>query len=200
MTGYGLAVVPARGFVAVAEHGAVSWLDIELCSGEFARILPHEGGFKSQLDPVTTKSVYDVAGIEALDSPARWAVQTSLYRCDWPPGLRLRSTAFPADSCAFEFFTDDELMIWVQTPQHIPALMEMRAPDQFLMEMDDQSITPSVWFSYSQQSRPWLQRHSIIDLGGAKCVLSLQCPAGMRRKALEHVVFLEAKCARTIHD
>lgn len=192
MTGYGLAVVPTRGFVAVAEHGAVPWVDIELRSGEFARVLPHEGGFKSQLDPATTKSVYDVAGIVAIDSPARWTVQTSRYRCDWPPGLRLRSTAFPADSCAFEFFTDDELMIWVQTPQRIPALHDMGGTGQSLVGMDAQSTMPSVWFSYSMQCRPWLQRHSIINLGGSRCVLSLQCPADMKGKALEHVVFLEA--------
>ena len=155
LVGYDLAIVPAQAFVAWAENGPAARVDIGLSSGAFAQIIPHEGGYKSKLDLTTTSSVYDVAQIELLTAPARWAVQTSIYRCDWPAGGKLRSIVAPSAPWPFDFFTENGLLIWVQNPRQIPVLQDMAAPGQSLIEMNERNSAPSVLLSYLVQSQPW---------------------------------------------
>ena len=176
ITGFDIAVIPAGRFTASATTGHENCVGIELSNGAFAEVIAYDGGFRSRIDRATTSSVYDVARIESLASAPLWKVQTSLFEVDWPRGFKLRSCDYPASPSPFEFFTDNEVLLFIQNPRMIPSLSSMRACDQKVLEIDELGKRPSILLGYRRSWSRWQQRHSVLSVGNHRVVLTSQYP------------------------
>src|SRR5205085_9281107 len=119
LAGYHLAVIPQAPFRIQRTEGQAPAIDVEYFASSgtlFARLIPHEGGYKSKLDQYT-KSLYDVLDVE--DGPeGEWQIQTSAFTCAWPNGYTLCSTHFPENPVPFNLFGPNNEAITVQCPDN----------------------------------------------------------------------------------
>lgn len=185
IAGFDLAITPVGKFTATATTGEENCAGLELSNGAFAEIIPSDGGFRSRIDRATTSSVYDVARIELLASSPLWKVQTSLFEVDWPRGFKLRSCDYPASPSPFEFYTNNEVLLFIQNPRLIPSLLSMCAPDQKVLEIDELGRSPSILLGYRRSWSRWQQRHSILSVGNHRVVLTSQYPLAELEVAVE---------------
>ena len=190
--GFDLAITPMAAFCASATIGIESYLSLELADGAFAEIIARDGGFRSRIDPSTTSSVYDVAKIESSASKSKWEVQTSIYTVEWPMGLKLRSCDYPSSSSPFEFYYENRVLLFIQNPQAFPSLPDMCAPGQSIVELDDSGDKPSVLLSYRRSWQRWQQRHSVLNVGRHRLVLTAQYPLTEKNLAQDAIRELES--------
>ena len=183
--GFDLAITPVGAFCASAKIGGENLVGVELSNGAFAEVIASGGGFRSRIDAATTSTVYDVANIESISCEPSWKVQTSLFELEWPSGFKLRSCDYPAAPSPFEFFSENQVLLFIQNPKSLPSLPNMCAPGQSIVELNESSDRPSILLSYRRNWQRWQQRHCILSVGDHRFVLTSQFPLTEKTLAIE---------------
>jgi hypothetical protein len=192
LNGWGLQVVPAGDFETEWNEEARN-LDMKLYDGRFAQIHVDGAGYRSKLDPRTTKSLGDVVDIHPGETGRYWRVETGLYRFVWPAGYRIACRADQAPMIAVDLLGRNNECIFIQNPRTMPALGQMAGPGQSILDQDD--ADHSILLGYLLDGVDWRQRHTMVTVGSRDLAVSGQSPVhafpGVERAMREIVSSIE---------
>jgi hypothetical protein len=175
-SGFGLRVVPVRPPYRFRLSAIPSELDVERSdSGSwlFARVIPHEGGYRSRIAEHTPSLA---AVLDVLSGPQsnEWWLDTSVYRVPLPVGW----TAFSATGpCLFDLVSSNGAVIFIQTPARVPELSAMCAPGQRVVATGGDGASDWIDLRYIHEGIEWHQRHRVRRCGTTDIVVTAQAPA-----------------------
>ncbi len=177
-SGFGIRIVPKAAPYRMRHGPGDRRLDVECERGgewRFARISPDGiGGCISQLGE-NTNSLDDV--LDVIEGPNwnAWWLETSTFRLPLPIAW-----TFHADGSAapvlFDLIGPGGAAIYVQTPRRIPAPEALVAPGQTLRKSGGSGNDFWVEVAYNHYGERWFQRHTVVSLGKARCVVTIQAP------------------------
>ncbi len=176
--GFRLTVIPRAPFRIERTESVHDAVDVSYHSPRgrlFARLIPHEGGYKSQIDQHTA-SLYDVLDVEPGPDLDDWRLKTSVFTCAWPRGYVLGSNNFPHDPSPFDLVGKNHEMISIQQPRNMPALEAMCGPNQTIEHIEKSAEGEWIDVEYSHNGDEWMQRHQIVAAEDLRFVVSLQAP------------------------
>lgn len=186
LAGFQLTVIPRAPFRIERTDAAPDALDVHYRSPEgplFARLIPHEGGYKSKLDQ-NTASLYEVLDVDLGPSLDDWRLETSIFSCAWPRGFGLFSNRFPQDPGPFDLLGDNREMIFIQKPRKLPALEDMCAPNQKVEQFEKTAEAEWIELAYSHEGLDWIQRYEIVRLNDVGLVVTMQSPGRFATDAI----------------
>jgi|688.fasta_scaffold266391_3 hypothetical protein len=178
VAGFRLTVIPRAPFRIQRDDAALNAIDVEYQAPGgplFARLVPKDGGYTSKIDQ-STRSLYDVLDIENGPDLDDWRLETSVFTCAWPHGYAVCSNNFPNDPGPFDLIGPNNEMIYIQTPRQLPALKEMRAPNQKVKHIEHRGESGWIELEYTNDGEPWCQRHEIAALSNRRMVVTMQAP------------------------
>jgi hypothetical protein len=152
-------------------------LDVECWPGTrdlFARITPADGGYSSTLGE-GTGALEEVVEIAAGPTFTSWWLETSVYRVPLVSGWRALGEGVPGQSSVFDLVRPDGTMMFVQTPKNIPPPARMVAPGQRRHAQGTGARSEWVEVRYEHDGVEWAQRHDVVRLPGATCIVTVQC-------------------------
>jgi len=183
-SGFGLRVIPKSAPYRFALASVPAHLDVGRRVGQswlFARVIPVEGGYRSQLAE-DTASLADVLDVEIGPASSGWWLDTSVYRVPLPAGW----TAVSADGPGvFDLVGPDHSLIFIQTPARIGNVSDLRTSDQVIASTGADAQSEWVHLRYSHDGAEWHQRHHVRRLGGIAVVVTAQARVEAMPGALE---------------
>jgi hypothetical protein len=177
-SGFGLRVIPVHAPYGLAIGPESHQLDIECWPGTrdlFARVTPADGGYSSMLGE-GTGALDDVVDIVPGPAFTSWWLETSVYRIPLVSGWRALAEGVPDQPSMFDLVRPDGALLFVQTPKNIPAPARMVAPGQRLHAQGTGARSEWVEVRYQHDGVEWAQRHDVVPLAGATCIVTVQCP------------------------
>jgi hypothetical protein len=175
-SGFGLRVVPKTAPYRFSLSPTPPGIDVERAVGGrwlFARVVPEQGGYRSQLDE-HTPALAEVADVGAGPDWDRWWAETSHYRIPLLPGWTLQAADEPNAPGVFDLLGPLGMLIYLQTPAHPPALTEVAAPGQQVVASGDGPRSQWVELRYVHVGEPWAQRHHLMRIGSRNLVVTAQ--------------------------
>ncbi len=175
-SGFGLRLVPKTAPYRFALSPTPPAIDVERAAGErwlFARVVPEQGGYWSQLDE-HTPSLAEVVDVTAGPDWGEWWAETSQFRIPLLPGWTLQATDEPNAPGVVDLLGPLGMLIYVQTPAHLPVLTDAAAPGQQVVASGDGPRSQWVELRYVHGGEPWAQRHDLMRVGSRNLVVTAQ--------------------------
>ncbi len=175
-SGFGLRLIPKTAPYRFALSPTPPAIDVERAVGErwlFARVVPEQGSYRSQLDE-HTPSLAEVVDVEAGPDWGEWWAETSRFRLPLLPGWTLQATDEPNAPSVFDLLGPQGMLIYVQTPAHPPVLADVAAPDQRVVTSGEGPRSQWVELRYVHGGEPWAQRHDLMRIGSGHLVVTAQ--------------------------
>ena len=176
VAGFQLTVVPRAPFRIRHAGSPPNAIDIEYHSPNgqlFARLIPHDGGYKSKIDQ-HTESLFDVLDVETGPDINHWRIETTIFTCCWPLGYALCSNNFPNDPGPFDLVGPNNEMIYIQHPNNLPDVAELCAPDQTVVNIKRNAESEWIDLEYDHAGLKWRQRHEVITLLDRRVAVTMQ--------------------------
>jgi hypothetical protein len=193
-SGFGLRVIPKSPPYRFALSAAQAHLDVERHDGRswlFARVIPHDGGYQSNLAE-HTGSLADVVDVVVGPQWNQWWLDTSVYRVPLPAGWTATSADGPSK---FDLAGPGGALIFVQTPSRLPALSDMRTPDQRIVSTGADAHSEWVDLAYVHDGTEWRQRHHLRRLDDVNIVLTAQAAV----HAMPGAIATQAELVQAVH-
>ena len=176
-SGFGLRVIPKSApYHYLLSPSTPAHLDVERYDGRrwlFARVVPHEGGYTSKLAEGTA-ALADVLDVVAGPEWDRWWLETSLYRLPLPVDW-MASAEVPG---VLDLMGSDDALVFIRTPDHPPALSELRSAEQQVVSTGRDALSEWVELEYIHEGAEWRQRNQLRRLDGMHILVTAQAPAG----------------------
>ena len=178
LNGFQLQVIPRAPFRIGRCVDVKDAVDIEYQSKDgllFARLIPDGGGYKSKLDQ-NTSSLYDVVDVNDGNNSGEWIIETSVFDCCWPVGYAICSNNFPNDPSPFDLIGGDSEFIYIQRPQKCPAIEEMYAQNQSVVDIGKSDISEWINLEYVHENERWNLRHEVVSSFEHPLIVTMQSP------------------------
>lgn len=178
VAGFKLTIIPRAPYRLRYAEASPNAIDVEHFSPggrRFARLIPDNGGYQSQVDQ-QTRSLFDVLDVEPGPDLNQWQIETTVYTCDWPRGYALGSTRYPEDPAPFDLIGSHRELIYIQHPRRLPDVAQMVAPNQVVVAIERTPDRESIDLEYEHDGIPWRQRHEVVSIADDRFVVTMQSP------------------------
>ena len=118
----------------------------------------------------------DLADVTIGPAWPTWWLETHPYRVPLPAGWTAYASGGSAPS-VFDLVGPHESMIFIQVPRRVPALDQMVAPGQELIERGSFAAGDWIAVQYTEAGHVYIQRHVLVCVEKLTAVVTLQCLA-----------------------